>query len=95
MKVVRQAKSLVQVRDPHGLMLGTVDPEITPEFVAEMKRRARGPGPWWTGEQVRKHLQALQDVWEKEGPFDEMRMHQLLEEIRAADVPYFRGTEKT
>jgi hypothetical protein len=88
MQVVRQSTAPVNVCDSNGLVLGTVDPQITPEFVAEMKRRARGPGPWWTGEQVRNHLRALQEAWDREGPFDQARMRELLERIRAADTPY-------
>ena len=85
MKVVRQAKSTVRVCDPHGLMVGSVDPEITPEFIAEMKRRAASPGPWYTGEQVRRHLQVLQEAWDREGGFDQARMLEILAQARAAD----------
>ncbi len=93
MKVVRQSTVPVKVCDPSGIVLGTVDPELTPEFFAEMKRRGKSPGPCWTGEQVRKHLQALQEAWEREGPFDAPRMRELLDQIRAADTPYFRARE--
>jgi hypothetical protein len=87
MQVVRQAKAPVRVCDPQGICLGTVDPEITPEFVAEMKRRAKAPGPRYSGEQVRRHLHALQEAWDREGGFDEKRMRELLEEVRAKDQP--------
>jgi hypothetical protein len=85
MKVVRQAQEPVRICDPQGIVLGTVDPEITPEFVAEMKRRAAAPGPRYTGEQVRVHLQKLEAAWQQEGPFDEKRMKEILREIRAAE----------
>jgi hypothetical protein len=85
MKVVRQSKTPVRVCDPQGICLGTVDPEITPEFIAEMKRRAAAPGPRYTGEQVQNHLRVLQEAWEREGPFDEVRMREILKEIRAAE----------
>ena len=82
MKLVRQADSFVQVCDPQGIVLGTIDPELTPEFVAEMKRRAAAPGPRYTGEQVGNHLRALEQAWKREGPFDENRMREILREMR-------------
>ncbi len=85
MKVLRQACAPVAVCDPDGNVVGRVDPEKTPEFIAEMKRRAAAPGPRHTGEQVRGHLQALQQAWDREGGFDEKRMHEILAEIRAKE----------
>jgi hypothetical protein len=84
-KTLSQANTPVQVCHPQGIVLGTVDPTLTPEFIAEVKRRAASPGPWYTGEQVRRHLQALEEAWEREGPFDETRMRELLDQIRTAD----------
>jgi hypothetical protein len=85
LQVLHQSNSPVPVCHPQGKVLGTVDPDLTPEFIAEMKRRAASPGPWYTGEQVRRHLEALQEAWDREGGFDKARMHELLEQIRAAD----------
>ncbi len=85
MNVLREATAPVPVYSPQGIILGTVDPELTPEFIAEMKRRAASSNRWYTGEQVRRHLQALEEAWEREGGFDEARMRELLEQIRAAD----------
>ena len=83
MNVIRQANSPVEVCDSHGMVLGTVDPERSPEFIAEMKRRAAAPGPRYTGAQVQRHLQALQEAWDWEGGFDEARMREILDEIRS------------
>lgn len=91
MKLVRQSTSPVPVCDPTGIVLGTVDPEITPEFIAELKKRAKSPGPWYTSEQVRRHFEALEEAWQREGPFDNKRMHEILDEIRAKDQPW-QGT---
>ncbi len=85
LQVLRQATAPIPVCHPKGKVLGTVDPDMTPEFVAEMKRRAASPGPWYTSEQVQRHLQLLQEAWDREGGFDEARMHELLDEIQAAD----------
>jgi len=81
MKILSQA-SEVDVCDPTGKVLGTV---VSPEFIAEMKRRARAPGPRYSGEQVQGHLRALQEAWDREGPFDRNRMHQILNDIKAAE----------
>ena len=75
----------VQFCDPTGKILAEVGPELTPEFIAELKRRAALPGPRYTGEQVRRHFEALQEAWDREGGFDEARMRVLLEEIRAKE----------
>jgi hypothetical protein len=75
----------LQLCDPQGNVLRTVAPEYSKEFIAELKRRAAAPGPRYTGEQVRQHLQGLQEAWDKEGPFDETRMRELLAELRAQD----------
>ena len=40
--------------------------------------------PWLTGEQVQETLRILEERWQREGPFDQVRMHELLQEIRAA-----------
>jgi hypothetical protein len=75
----------VQLCDPTGKVLVRIEPEMNQEFLAELKRRAAQPGPRYTGEQVRRHLQALQEAWDREGGFDEARMRVLLEEIRSKD----------
>jgi hypothetical protein len=84
-RVVCAAISSIQVCDPKGNVLGTVEPEIFPEFICEMQRRARSGERGFTGEQVRKHLQALEEAWNREGPFDEKRMLEILDQARAAD----------
>jgi hypothetical protein len=58
--------------------------EFPPEEIAEARRRAANKsGPWYTGDEVRQHLQALEEAWEREGGFDRERMRELLREIRA------------
>ena len=87
MTIVRLATDPVKVCDPQGIVLGHVDPDITPEFIAELKRRAASPGPWYTGEQVQNHLKGLEEAWQREGPFDSARAKEILKELRAADKP--------
>jgi len=83
--IYRQAQEPVKVRNTDGIVLGTLGPGLTPEYIAELKRRAASPGPWFTGEQVRRHLQALEKAWKAEGPFDERRMREILAEVRKAE----------
>lgn len=85
LQVLHQATGPVPICHPEGTVVGTVDPDLTPEFIAEMKRRAASDGPWYTSEQVSGHLQSLQEAWDREGGFDKARMHELLAQIRAAD----------
>ena len=82
-KLYNQAKEPVQVCDTQGKVLGTLPPDFSAEFVAELKRRARTPGTRFTSEQVTRHMQALADVWQREGPLDEKRTLEVLEEIRS------------
>src|SRR5262245_59644108 len=70
-----QAKQLagtvarVEVKDNFGRVIGYVDPLPTPEFIAEMKRRAATPGPRYSGAAVRAMLDALQAERDRIGPF--------------------------
>ncbi len=85
-KVYHQAKEPVQVCDAQGRVLGTLPPDHSTEFIAELKRRAQSPGRRFTSEQVTRHMQALAEVWKREGPLDEKRTLEVLEEIRAEDA---------
>ena len=75
-----QAKEPVQVCDAHGKVLGTLPPDFSAEFIAEMKRRA-ATGPWFSGDEIQAMFRFLEDAWAKEGGFDEKRMHQLLDQF--------------
>jgi hypothetical protein len=77
----------IQLCDPQGRVIRTLEPELTPEFITELKRRAGQPGPRFSGAQVKRHLQRLQEAWDREGGFDVSRMRELLQEIRAEDPP--------
>jgi uncharacterized protein YmfQ (DUF2313 family) len=94
-KVVTQAFGPVPVRDPNGQMLGHVEPKLTAEMIAELKRRAASPGPWFTGEQVQARLRALQDEWDRTGGFDEAYMREFLARLDAADPGHMRSKGQT
>ena len=70
-----------QVCDPAGRVLATVKRDLTPEFVAELKRRAALPGPRYSGEQMREMLATLQSVWDRDGPFESDRLQGIMEEL--------------
>jgi hypothetical protein len=82
----------VPVRDAHGNVLGHIEPRLTPEIIAELKRRARAPGPRYTGAQVQARLRALQEEWDRSGGFDEPYMHDFLKRLDAADPGHMRPT---
>jgi hypothetical protein len=66
-KIVAQAFGPVTVRDAQGNILGHIEPKMTPEMIAELKRRAASPGPRYSGAQVQARLQALQAEWDRIG----------------------------
>ncbi len=84
-KLYHQATAPVQICDTTGKVLGTLPPDYSAEFIAELKRRARQPGLRYTSEQVTRHMQALAEAWNREGPLDEKRTLEVLEQIRAED----------
>ena len=71
-----QAKQLaggflpVIVKDATGRVVGRLEPTLSAEMVAELKRRAAGPGPFYTSDQMRARLQALEVEWQRIGGFD-------------------------
>ena len=85
-RLLRQAQSPIRVCDSHGTLLGHIEPlGLTTHQVQELKRRAASSGPWFTGEQVRMRLDALQDAWDREGGFGESRMRSLLNQMRSQE----------
>jgi uncharacterized protein YmfQ (DUF2313 family) len=84
-EIVAQAFAPVLVYDETGKLLGHIEPKLTPEKIAELKRRAASPGPWYTGEQVQARLQALEQEWQRTGGFDETYMQEFLKRLDAAD----------
>lgn len=73
----------VQICDPRGHTLVVLPPQLTLEEFAKLRRAKDSTGPRHTGEEVRQALQFLEEAWEREGPFDKMRMHELLDQWRA------------
>jgi len=68
--VLSSAKGLVALRRPDGSFVGWINPTtnfiiphecpFTPEEIEEAERRADGPGPWHTTQEVLAHLRSLE-----------------------------------
>jgi hypothetical protein len=82
-KLYNQAREPVQVCDTQGRVLGTLPPEYSAEFIAELKRRAQEPGPWYSGDDVQAMFRFLEDASSKEGNLDEARLKTLMDEFEA------------
>ncbi|AMV28640.1 hypothetical protein VT84_29820 [Gemmata sp. SH-PL17] len=86
-----QAKQLagavapVEVKDSAGRVVGRLDPVLTPEFIAELKRRAATPGPRYSGVQIQARLQALQTEQDRIGRFDAEYAKAFLDRLEQAD----------
>ena len=91
--LLAKAPGRVAVRDPKGNLVGHLEhfyPPLSPEEIAELKRRAAAPGPRYTSAQVQARLRALQEEWDRTGGFDEPYMHQFLERLNADDPGHMR-----
>jgi uncharacterized protein YmfQ (DUF2313 family) len=93
-KIVAQAHGPLTVRDVRGNLLGRLEPELTAEMIAELKRRARSPGPRYTGAQVQARLQALQEEWDRTGGFDKAYMHEFLKRLDETDPGHMRPRDE-
>jgi hypothetical protein len=61
---LRNAAQLACLVDEQGNVLGSFIPagppdELTPDELAEIKRRMQSPGPWYTTQQVLAYLDSL------------------------------------
>ncbi len=94
-RLLTQVHGPVTVRDAKGNLVGHVEAPLTPEMIAELKRRAASPGPFFSGEQVQARLRALQEEWDRTGGFDEAYMNEFLDKLDAADPGQMRSEEQT
>ena len=70
-KLYHQATEPVQVCDPQGKVLGTLPPDYSAEFIAQLKRSAELRAADSPANKLRADMQALAEAWKREGPFDE------------------------
>lgn len=89
-KIVTQTLDPVTVRDSSGNVIGHFEAKLTPEMIAELKRRAASPGPFYTGQQVQDRLQALQQEWDRTGGFSEAYMLEFLARLDKANPGHMR-----
>lgn len=75
----------VVVRDSSGRVVGQFDALPSPEWIAEMKRRASTLGPRYTTANVTAMLDALQAERDRIGPFDAAYALELARRLEEAD----------
>ena len=88
-RVVAQAGTAVEVRDPEGKWLGRIDPREA-AIVADLLRRRGEPRQTIPAVRVEEHMRALQAEWDRTGGFDREYMLEYLKELRAEDGPGIR-----
>ncbi|HEY3790144.1 MAG TPA: hypothetical protein VGL71_14890 [Urbifossiella sp.] len=96
-KVYETATEPVEIRAPDGEIVIRIAkrlPHETPEFFAEMKRRAETVGPVYTSDQVRRRMAALQAERDRTGGFDKAYMREFMRKLDEADPPQIRQRGK-
>jgi hypothetical protein len=96
-QIYESATGPVEIRTPGGEVVARIArrlPHETPEFIAELKRRAETPGPVYTSAQVRHRLEALQAEWDRTGGFDQAYMREFLKKLDETDPPQMRHRGK-
>ena len=81
-----QAKALspveqVEICDPKGRVIARIPPEFTPEQWDRIQKSRADKGPGVSSEQIHQMLKALEEAWEREGPFDEARALEIAEQF--------------
>jgi hypothetical protein len=75
----------VEVKDSFGRVIGYVNPLPTPEFIAEMKRRAATPGPRYSSAAVFAMLDALQAERDRIGHFSPEYAKEFVDRLEKSD----------
>lgn len=70
--------------DPAGRVVASIPPVITPEEFARLRRAADCKGPFYSGAEVQQMLQALEAAWQREGPFGEERLREIIAQLEKA-----------
>ena len=86
-EILRKNGTSLPAFDSNGNLIGLLTrEELSAEEIAEIKKRARTPVPRYTGEQVQKRLQALEQEWQRTGGFDEAYMQEYLASSRSQET---------
>ena len=72
----------VEICDPKGQVITKIPAEFTPEEWARIQRARCDKGPTVSSETVRLTLQALEEAWQHEGPFDQARAREIARQVR-------------
>ena len=75
----------VVVKDAAGRVVGHLEPTPSPEWFAEMKRRAAAPGPRYSSASVLAMMDARQAERDRLGPFDVEYMQTFIERLERDD----------
>ena len=75
----------VVLKSPAGQVVGHLDPLPSPEFIAELKRRAATPGPRYSSASVTAMLDALQAERDRIGPFSAAYALDFVRRLEASD----------
>jgi hypothetical protein len=68
---------LVEICDPDGVVVTSIPPVISLEKFAQVRRARDCMGPF-SGAEVQQMLLTLDEVWQREGPFGEKRMREII-----------------
>ena len=81
-RIWKQSHEEVEMCDSTGTILKTLPPLCTEEEFLKAKAIAAKNRPRYSGKQVQETLRFLEDTWQREGPFGEQRLQELLQEWR-------------
>ena len=88
-RIIESALDPVEICDPTGKVLATIEPLPIREEIARAKRIAAEKGPCYSSAQRREAFEVLEKTWEAEGPFDADRAIEIVH--RALGEPIDRN----
>jgi hypothetical protein len=93
-RILATALEPVEFLNANGDVIRVIPPIWTKEDIAAAKRRIGSPGPWYTSEQIRGRLAALQEEWDRTGGFDQEYMRAFLKRLNDEDPGQMRPIGK-
>ncbi len=91
-RVLAGANQPVDIRDPDGNTLGSLDPRDAAALARHRLRKGRPRDTWYTSEQMRAQFDALQAERDRIGPFGIEYMWILLARLEAENPEKFGPT---
>lgn len=82
-KLFHESKGPIAICDTDGKVIGTLPPDYSAEFIAELKRRAGSSGPWYSGSDLQTMFQFLEAAENREGELSKDRLDSLVREFEA------------